>query len=380
MASQEKKGRVTLRGRFVDGQEVGVFPRVGDFFDLAGLGSPVKKEKPRNGETHFEGLIAGADYWAVQWVRGESAPRQVRFRAHSDDPAGDAHVAHEVTEARVAQLSPPPHPGGGVVTGARNSRSRRAVSEAHAETVIAASAIPGMHEPNKAKQRELEPHPRVKQAEVKGPQRSDTPMGEGHPVDKREIQPKIPQSELGRGALQRSDTELGEATPVLRDEVQPAVRQEDVGRGVKQRSATETGQAEPLPTVGATESAKYRSSSENKAKGGSKGQAAQKKPKASRKAAKRAKDQARPARKSSGRKSGSSSPKRAESKPAQQPKRAEAPRPAQAPKPVQEPKEEPKPSQAPRPAAPRPASTTPRPVSYPPRLGRDSSSDDKEKN
>lgn len=291
------KGKVTLRGRFADGVEVGVYLRRGDTFNVVGLGEKLDEAKPSKGEVTFTGLEAGETYWAVQHVNGEIAPRNVAFTAKHESAYREPPRSKltDVDRQVAAQSQPAPHPGH-VVVGARGTLSARARSEKVAEQVVKATAIPEAHERTKGGP-VREPHPRIKQADTTGPQRSDTPLGEGHPVDRDEIQPKIPQSEVPKGTLQRSDTPLGEATPVSADEVQPAVRQEDTPKGLEQRSDTATGQAEPLPEVGAKESAKRRSSSESTARGATKGQAARSRPKRptgrARKASTRRRSQAR---------------------------------------------------------------------------------------
>jgi hypothetical protein len=234
---------VCLRGRFSPGDDVGLFERTGDLF-LGG--DPVQTATVSDGsEVEFEGLDAGDPFWVV----GGDPRREVRVTAK--DRPERRRLSPE--ETRDVLASTRPEQGDReIVSGARGSLTARALSaEERAKRVRAATVRPEAHEPNEEGARELEPGPRIKQAEVPAdqPQRSATPVGEGHPVDPWEIQPRVRQDQVSPVTKQMSATELGDATPIEGHEVQPDLPQEDVGARTLQRSATETGEEEIIDTT-----------------------------------------------------------------------------------------------------------------------------------
>lgn len=115
---------------------------------------------------------------------------------------------------------------------------------------------------------EVGPYPGQDQVPARTPQRSSTPRGSAHPVEKDEQAPYPPQEE-SKGP-QMSDTETGQATPI----VDAPQRQDQVPASVPQRSATPLGVATPIPGGNAIEAQREKESAHGKAARGEPGKVA----------------------------------------------------------------------------------------------------------
>lgn len=205
----------TLGQSWPEGTTVKAVRRTGDFY--ASGRSEASAKVSKDGSVTLKDLDPGP-YWAVGEVSGANVV--VSFTA-KETPRARART--EAPTRADAQLTPVASPSVEIVEGAKGTKVAGRLTEV---------PIPKDHEP----------HPHVNQASVpKGtPQRSDTPLGEGTPVDPGEPQPKPRQDQVKAKTWQRSDTELGEATPIPNE---VWVRQEDVKSGTPQRSDTPTGEA-----------------------------------------------------------------------------------------------------------------------------------------
>jgi hypothetical protein len=216
----------TLGQSWPAGTNVKAIRKTGDFY--AG-GTAVSSSKvSSDGTVSFKGLDEGR-YWAVGEVN--DTPVVVSFTA-KETPAAKTRV--EAPKSADPQRTPQAFPVGvEIQTGPKGTKVAGRLTE---EPVG----------------KGVEPHPHINQASVPGtvPQRSNTLLGQGTPVDPGEPQPKPRQQDVKKGTPQRSDTEFGEATPIT-DEA-GVVRQEDF-KGA-QRSDTETGEC--ARTTGRSRSAR----------------------------------------------------------------------------------------------------------------------------
>ena len=189
-----------------------------------------------SGDVKLSGLDVGVQYWV-----SNDKTSEVRTIQGKDESFNEDSVLHrDGPEATVRRL--------------QADRQAQADARAKAEKSdpLVASPAPGRNvtdnSPKKRAPSVAEPQPGPRQDETSGPQRSDTPDGEGTPkLDAKEFQPQVPQEEVGKNTAQRSSTETGAAAIKPADEVVPSARQEDVSSSTPQRSSTETGTAEPKP-------------------------------------------------------------------------------------------------------------------------------------
>ncbi len=231
-------------GRWPEGTDVVCCPRLGDSFSRSGK---EVRASVRDGVVKLKGLEESAPYW----VGDEDGLVVVAFTAKSKDGAEyirssrgmRAHAALLELEQREAQAklaasegglssaAPGFNTGRRVVEGARSSRPNRQVTDDRP-----------LPKPN---QLEYDEDSSVQQ-------RSDTPLGEAHPIPDGDVSPRPSVRDVPADTPMASSTEVGEATP--RKQAAPHDRQEDM-EDVEQMSATETGEATPVEEVSAVEDA-----------------------------------------------------------------------------------------------------------------------------
>lgn len=292
--ANEKKGEVTIRGRFESGEKVYLVPG-GDEFRGASKDDAVKTATTtKAGETSFSGLVAGHRFFAVAFD-GDQPVRWALVTAK--EPVSDARAA----AAQPLPSAAPGHNTSHVVhTGARGTAQaavvrgeeveKAPVTDTTAEPIGAGGAAtvegnaiegvrvfdPAVGQPTPKSAQVLNPSPAPRQEDAKGPQMSDTLTGEATPIDPKaaDMLPHPSQEQLRDGevpgvsktAPQASATPLGEATPI-----EPVLAQQDVPKGVAQASATPEGEATVQPVQPPKRGAAKRETAAKTRKGAPKG-------------------------------------------------------------------------------------------------------------
>jgi hypothetical protein len=245
---------VTLTHAFPKGTKANAYVRSSDSFS-GGQHVISSGQADKDGTVEVKGLTPGALYW----IDVEGFDLTYTVQAKDDSWDEDASL----------------HRTGPEATGRRLQADREAQAEARRQAErkdpLTASPAPGRtvvdNKPKHKSPQVKEPQPGPRQDETSGPQRSDTPDGEGTPKDPREHVPQVPQEAIGSTTPQRSSTETGTATVKDPQESVPAAKQSDVPASTPQRSSTEGGEAAPKPKVSGKEVAKRADSSASQARG-----------------------------------------------------------------------------------------------------------------
>jgi hypothetical protein len=217
------KTGVRLSGRFSPGQQVDLYERFGDQFDVAHVGAPLQTAKvSRAGLVEFSGLEEGKRYW----IAGEDddVVRGVAMTAKAWT-ADASPLSEDEIAARLAQTRPPASAArtSSPVTGARSSTTTRVLSGAgqpFANAQVGKPTPKGEQDPQPA------PYARIEDVKKGVPLRSHTVTGEAHVVNPDLPDGKLRQDQVPDRTPQASDTPLGEAT-VIGDEDQATARLEN---------------------------------------------------------------------------------------------------------------------------------------------------------
>jgi hypothetical protein len=153
------------------------------------------------GVVRFTGCLVGAQY--VVNVEGDGWTAQYAIQAKGPEFNEDAVLHRDGPEATARRLQ------------ADREAQSDAIREARKKDPALGSPAPGRtvvdNSPERKKPAVPNPRPGPRQDETSGPQRSDTPFGEGTPKDLKEPVPAPRQEDVPKRTRQRSSTETGTA-------------------------------------------------------------------------------------------------------------------------------------------------------------------------